>query len=194
MTAGLFCARGYRLLNGWCRPETARACAAERIREHEVARTTVIRDQHVRQEWAQSVVRTPRLLYVVRNLLGPDVAVPWQLDGVIDRHVLDAGRSVSLWLALTDTTAGLHVIPGSQRADYPPYGGAVQRQDLAQGLSIERPAGSGLLMDTRLVHRCLPHQGSAPRVAVSVRYVAPGAVARREHAQPDLRPVSGTSW
>lgn len=138
---GLLGAEGHRTLRQWSVPARVRARATELIAENRRSGREVVRNPHRDQEWARSIVRSPRLLNSVQDLLGPDVAVentflvvkwpgrdfevPWHQDGINDRIELDPERSVAAWLALTDAgpdSGCLHVVPGSQRSGYLAYG------------------------------------------------------------------------
>ncbi|MFF9897741.1 phytanoyl-CoA dioxygenase family protein [Streptomyces longispororuber] len=225
MSGGLLGAGGYRCLRGWCTPGYARARTAELVAAHRATRTEIVRNPHLSAEWARAVVRAPRLLAAVQDLIGRDVAVentflvlkwpyqnfavPWHQDGLNDRVILHPARSVAAWLALTDTgplNGCLHVIPGSQRGGYLPYGPEPGRHarrgrglgarvaEGTWGVPMPMAAGSGLLMDVRLLHRSLSNAGEGARLGLAIRYVAPGAVAMRDGSSPSLDPVSGTGW
>ncbi|MFG2525999.1 phytanoyl-CoA dioxygenase family protein [Streptomyces sp. NPDC048527] len=147
--------------------------------------------------------------FLVIKWPGRDFEVPWHQDGINDRLVLDPQRSLAVWLALTDAPLDggcLHLIPGAQQPGYLSYdveldGGAargralgVRINDGARGVPVARPAGSGLLMDTRLVHCSHANRGQSPRVGLNIRYVAPDAVEMRDGTSPSLVPVCGTGW
>ncbi|MCX4738715.1 phytanoyl-CoA dioxygenase family protein [Streptomyces antibioticus] len=222
---GLLGAAGFRRVTDWAAPGKARARAAEIIAGQRSGGGEVLRNPHRDQEWAQSVVRTPRLLNAVRDLIGPDVAVentfgvvkwpgrpfevPWHQDGINDRLELDPLRSLAAWLALTDADAAsgcLHVVPGSHRGGYLPYAveavtGAARGRALGVHVTDGAPvepvpvrAGSGLLMDTRLVHSSPSNLGTGARVGLNIRFVAPGGVRMRDGSDPSLTPISGTGW
>ena len=224
-TEGRLGASGYRLVTEWAPSSRARARAAEVVAAQRGAAREVLRNPHHDQEWAQSIVRTPRLLNAVQDVIGPDVAVensflvikwpgkdfevPWHQDGTNDRLELDPERSVAAWVALTDayvSSGCLHLVPGSQRAGYLPFEaepahGAVRGRALGirvadgtTGVPVPVRAGSGLLMDTRLVHCSHTNRGSGARVGLNIRYVAPGAVSMRDGSSPSLDPVIGTGW
>ncbi|MGP4089114.1 phytanoyl-CoA dioxygenase family protein [Streptomyces sp. KR55] len=224
-TYELLGAAGHRIVHQWAVPAKARARAAELVAAHRGTAREVVRNPHRDQEWAQSIVRAPRLLNAVRDLIGPDVAVentflvikwpgrdfeiPWHQDGINDRIELDPARSVAAWLALTDArvdTGCLHIVPGSQRAGYLPYGaeedtGASRGRALGahvaegtRGVPVSVDAGSGLLMDVRLLHRSHSNRGNGVRLGLNIRYVAPGGVQMRDGSSPSLEPISGTGW
>ncbi|WP_329127355.1 phytanoyl-CoA dioxygenase family protein [Streptomyces sp. NBC_01465] len=222
---GLLGAGGSRFVADWATAAAARARAAALVVEHRTSRTEVLRNPHQSEEWARAVVRSPRLLAAVSAVIGPDVAVentflvikwpgsifevPWHQDGINDRIELDPKRSVAAWLALTDArqdSGCLHVMPGSQRAGYLPYGaeddsGAVRGRALGavvpagvRGVPVPVMAGSGLLMDPQLLHRSGSNQGEGARLGLNIRFVAPDGVQMRDGSSPSLVPVSGSGW
>ncbi|MGW2067317.1 phytanoyl-CoA dioxygenase family protein [Streptomyces sp. NPDC001953] len=147
--------------------------------------------------------------FLVIKWPGRDFEVPWHQDGINHRLELDPHRSVAAWVALTDadeSTGCLHVIPGSHRAGYlsfeaEPANGAARGRalgvhvgDTASGLPVAVPAGSGLLMDTRLVHCSHSNTGAGARIGLNIRFVAPGAVSMRDGSSPSPTPISGTGW
>jgi ectoine hydroxylase-related dioxygenase (phytanoyl-CoA dioxygenase family) len=128
---------GYRTGMSWNTSSRARARSAEIIAEHRGDMTEVVRDVHLRTEWAALAVRSPHLLGHVQKAIGASVAVentfmvikwpgrsfevPWHQDGINTRMSLDPERSVAAWLAVTDATTVngcLQVIPGSHAAGY----------------------------------------------------------------------------
>ncbi|MFC9915364.1 phytanoyl-CoA dioxygenase family protein [Streptomyces sp. NPDC127197] len=139
-TDGLLGPDGYKVLSHWTTPAKANARATELIVAHRGTLQEVVANPHLMEEWAQTLVRAPRLVAAVQELIGPGVAVensflvikwpsqdfevPWHQDGTNDRLELDPQRSVAAWLALTDAdekTGCLRVLPGSQRVGYRPY-------------------------------------------------------------------------
>ncbi|MFD7409893.1 phytanoyl-CoA dioxygenase family protein [Streptomyces sp. NPDC059866] len=224
-TDGLLGPDGYKVLSQWTNPAQAKARATELVVAHRSELREVVANPHLTQEWAQTLVRSARLVAAVQELIGPDVAVentflvikwpgqsfevPWHQDGINDRLDLDPDRSVAAWVALTDaeSDAGcLHVLPGSQRAGYLPYKaeaatGAARGRALGvrmgldvRGVPVPVRAGSGLLMDTRLVHCSHSNNWVGARVGLNVRFVAPGAVSMRDGSSPSLAPITGTGW
>ncbi|MFI1174209.1 phytanoyl-CoA dioxygenase family protein [Streptomyces melanogenes] len=132
---------GYRTGLEWNTNSRTRARAAEIIAQYRADQTEVVRDAHLRSEWAAHAVRSPELLDRVQHAIGASVAVentflmikwpgrdfpvPWHQDGVNPRMQLDPERSVAAWLAVTDATTVngcLQVIPGSHAAGYLDYG------------------------------------------------------------------------
>lgn len=131
---------GYRTGLEWNTHSRARARAAEIIAEHRAEQTEVVRDAHLRFDWAAHAVRSPELLRTVPETTGGAVAVektflmvkwpgrdfpvPWHQDGTNPRIRLDPELSVAAWLAMTDATTVsgcLQVVPGSHATGYPDY-------------------------------------------------------------------------
>ncbi|MFI2300200.1 phytanoyl-CoA dioxygenase family protein [Actinacidiphila glaucinigra] len=147
--------------------------------------------------------------FLVIKWPGADFEVPWHQDGINTRLELDPYRSVAAWVALTDadeTTGCLHVVPESQRAGYLPYeteaaSGArrgralgVRVDDSVTQVAVPVRAGSGVLMDTRLLHCSHSNTGTGARVGLNIRYVAPGAIAMRDGSSPSPTAITGTGW
>lgn len=222
---GVLGSRGLREHLAWGTAAAARARAALLVAEYRERNTEIVKNPHTDQAWGRAAVRSPDLLAAVRSAIGTAVAVehtflvvkwpgrafevPWHQDGTDERIELDPARSVSAWLAITDATTSsgcLHVVPGSQRLGYLPYGaeddhGAERgRAGQSSGFTaqdttaIPVPAGGAVLMDSRLLHRSGSNTGDGPRIGLNVRYVAPGAARMRDRTSPSLDPISGSGW
>lgn len=209
----------------WAMPDAACFQAGELVAQNGPHHREIVKNPHRDAEWARTAVCSPLLLNAVQAAIGPDVAVentflvvkwpgsdfeiPWHQDGIDQRIELDPDRSVSAWLAVTDATASngcLHVVPGSQRLGYLPYGleeahgGERGRAGRAVGFSCDHSvpipvrAGHVILLDVRLLHRSGPNRDQYVRIGLNVRYVAPGGVRMRDHTSPQLDPISGTGW
>lgn len=222
---GLLGRDGYARVRNWGTASQARARSVMLLAEYRSDSREVVKNVHLSHEWAQAAVRAPRLLSAVRGLLGDSVAVentflvikwpgrsfsiPWHQDGINDGLVLDPGRSVAAWLALTDALPDmgcLRVVPGSPARGYMPYEaepatGATRGRALGVVLppgSVVRPvpvrAGDGLLMDPRLLHSSGPNLSDQPRIGLNIRYVAPDGCVRRDSTSSSLYPLCGTGW
>ncbi|MFH8591597.1 phytanoyl-CoA dioxygenase family protein [Streptomyces rimosus] len=107
---------GWRSID-WGEARTLRDQLTDRYRS---TRTEIVRNPHCDLPQARAIVRSPRLLDQVREVIGPNIAVehsdltfkwpgstfeePWHQGGINDRLQLDPDRSVTAWLALTDVT------------------------------------------------------------------------------------------
>ncbi|WP_232792387.1 phytanoyl-CoA dioxygenase family protein [Actinacidiphila yeochonensis] len=211
----------------WTSPGAARTRAARIVAEQRTLGPEIVRNPHLSQPWARAAVRA--LAGAARSVIGPAVAVentflvitgsghpfeiPWHQDGIGQRVELDPARSVSAWLALTDTGVDngcLQVLPGSHRRGYLPYaaeapmgaapGQAPQAQgttnvpDSGNAVPLPLRAGHAFLFDVRLLHRSGSAGREGARVGLNVRYLAPGGAHRRDPAYPGLDILSGSGW
>ena len=140
---------------------------------------------------------------------GDRFTVPAHQDGINDRIQLDPARSVAVWLAVSEATAVngcLEIVPGSHRGGYLPFhragspaGDGRRPLTLAAGdgdgfTPVPLDGGQACVLDVRLVHRSGPNTGSAPRIGLNIRYVAPGGWIIRDGPGPHLLPVAGDRW
>lgn len=169
---------GYRVGLEWNPNGRARALAAEIIDEHRGEQREVVRDVHLRSEWAAHAVRSPELLGRVQETIGESVAVentflmikwpgrdfpvPWHQDGINPRLQLDPERSVAAWLAITDATTVngcLQVIPGSHAAGYVDYereqGGERRGRALGVRVMASGPHERGVWLPLNAGQACL---------------------------------------
>ncbi|GIF45403.1 phytanoyl-CoA dioxygenase family protein [Actinoplanes xinjiangensis] len=199
---------------------------AIRVAQHVSGRGDIVRQPWLTLPEIAVLVRRPVIVNAVADLIGPDIAleggflltkwpgadfrVPWHQDGAGVDMELDPERSVTVWMALTEATAGngaLRVIPGSHMHGYlptrreDPHGGQHGRAlttDVPPGnlspVVAELAAGQALAMDVRLLHSSPPNTSGRPRIGLNLRYVAPGAVLRRDGQEPHLYPIAGPSW
>lgn len=193
---------------------------AKRLRETTGTGNVTV-NPHAAEAWARELVASPAVVETVTGLIGPDVAVentflmikrpgdgfavPPHQDGINDRIELDPARAVAVWLAISPATPEngcLEVVPGSQRRGYLQYHRAGEAgSPLTTGLHGEagfvpvrlRP-GQACALDVRLLHRSGPNNGTAPRIGLNIRYVAPGGLQARRLPAPDLFPVAGNRW
>ena len=140
----------------------------------------------------------PRLQGLVQSLLGPQMRVSyttgmitypghrrgsWHADWPFNQH--NAGHVpapypdavmhlTSIWMLseFTRENGATLVVPGSHRSANNPSGGngVDERAAYPTERQVCGPAGSVLLMDSRLWHSISAHRGTAPRVAVVVRW------------------------
>ena len=113
-------------------------------------RTVEVRQMHLHFAWAYQLASHPRILDAVQDLLGPNlliwatelfakhpqdaaVSIAWHRDGAY--MGLDAERTLTAWLALTDSTAengGMRVACEPNRTEYlelpRPKGGVTRRK------------------------------------------------------------------
>ncbi|RLU82056.1 phytanoyl-CoA dioxygenase [Streptomyces griseocarneus] len=140
--------------------------------------------------------------------------VPWHQDGINERLQLDPGLAVTAWLSISGADAdngAVAVLPGSHTAGWRPFTAdaatgpegsgrgrplvIAEPSDADQACVVAVPAGEALLMDVRLLHRSGPNTTARHRIALNIRYVAPGGVRPRGgHPMPQLDRVCGPGW
>lgn len=157
---------------------------------------------HLLMKWLADVVRDPRILDPVEDLIGPDILcwtthwfvkearspqyVSWHQDS--QYWGLDTEELVSVWLALSPSTVAsgcLRLLPGSHRA--PPMahvdtyaednmltrGQEIRGIDEAGAVELEVPPGEIALFDYRLAHASHPNRTGDRRIGVGIRYIPP---------------------
>ena len=188
-------------------PEEARACRA-RLEVFEAEHGGPLRAHlrhraHVFLVWLDELVRHPRILDPIEEVLGPDLLVwsstlfikeggdgthvPWHQDS--RAYGARAPDVVTAWVALTESTSengGLQVIPGShQRGElqhvvqHVPDSLLTRRREVALGVNepeartIGLRAGEMSLHHSSLVHGSPPNRTADRRIGVAIRYVRP---------------------
>jgi ectoine hydroxylase-related dioxygenase (phytanoyl-CoA dioxygenase family) len=182
----------------------------------------VTANPHISEAWARELAASPAVVEKVTGLIGPDVAVentflmvkrpgdgftvPPHQDGINDRIELDPAKAVAVWLAISPATPEngcLEVVPRSYQHGYLPYHRAAEPGSPLTTGPLEGNAGfvpvrlwpgQACALDVRLLHRSGPNNGTAPRIGLNIRYVAPGGLQVRRLPAPDLFPVAGNRW
>jgi ectoine hydroxylase-related dioxygenase (phytanoyl-CoA dioxygenase family) len=185
------------------------AAECRRRLEIELARTggrpdTRLRNNtHLLLRWAAELVRDPRVVDVVEDVLGPDLLVlrstlfvkaPSDSGYVAWHHdlaywELSSERMVTAWIALTDSTtanACVRVVPGSHREPVLPHrlgrdpnNRLVRGQLVAAEIAPERVAcielraGQLALHHGRTLHSSPANPSGALRAGLAVRYISP---------------------
>jgi ectoine hydroxylase-related dioxygenase (phytanoyl-CoA dioxygenase family) len=152
-------------------------------------------------EWAAALVRDPRVLDAVEDVIGPDIMVfhtttwwkakkspnrvPWHQDGTY--FGLAPYEHVTAWVALSDSnerTGCVRILPGSHRSGQMPH---ADHRDPAlmlsrgQTIQVERdPAraepmvlrpGEFSLHHTMAVHASDPNTGDDDRIGIGISYI-----------------------
>ena len=151
--------------------------------------------------WAAELVRHPRILDAVEELIGPDILVfhttiwlkeprstnfvPWHQDATY--FGLDPHEHVTAWVALTASTPEkgcVQVMPGSHRSGQRPH--RDQRDPaamLSRGQTLADTVDESAVVDlvlqpgevslhhTLLVHRSGPNRSDERRIDVGISYV-----------------------
>ena len=175
------------------------ACDELEIRLGGKPRTVEVRQMHLHLPWAYELASHPRVLDAVEDLLGPNllvwatelfakhpqdsfVSIGWHRD---DPYMgLDAERTVTAWIALSESTAAngcMKVVVESDRRK----AAAMSSKSSAsrknhETLDVVLRAGEMSLHDPYVLHGSGPNQSSDKRVGFVIRYVS-----------ADARPASG---
>lgn len=174
---------------------------------------------HLYLKWVSDVIRHPRVVGAVTDVLGRDVLLwrstffikaagdsaytAWHQDSVYWRF--DCGDVMSVWVALTDSTVAngcVRFVPGSHRQPEMPHRPAFDRRNVllrGQVISAEIPldrtvpavlaAGQASVHHVGIVHGSLPNQTPTMRAGLVLRFIA--AHARRTGLRESAMLVSG---
>ena len=158
---------------------------------------------HAHSPWFNALVRHPRILDAIEDLIGPDILVwtstffikeagsathaAWHQDG--GYFGLEPKQSVCAWVALTDASreAGCMEQLSFQGAprlyQHSPMGlpnsinragqTIVEDFDPANPAAMALPAGSFSLHHELAIHRSAPNHASHRRIGIGLNYVAP---------------------
>ncbi|MGE0417994.1 MAG: phytanoyl-CoA dioxygenase family protein [Acetobacteraceae bacterium] len=158
---------------------------------------------HAHSPWFNNLIRHPRILDAVEDVIGPDILVwtstffikephsatyaAWHQDGTY--FGLNPQASVCAWVALTDATreAGcmeqlsfhgqprqLHHAPLGLPNSINRAGQTIMEDfDQTSPVAMALPAGSCSLHHELAVHRSAPNNASHRRVGIGLNYVAP---------------------
>lgn len=157
---------------------------------------------HLLLPWLADLVRDPRIVGPVQDLLGPDVLcwssiffakqpdarsfVAWHQDATY--WGLSSADVVTAWVAFTPSTPEngcLRVVPGTHKIEHLPHR---DRDDAANLLSrgqeiavdVDEAAAVDLVLSpgemslhhVRLVHGSEPNRSAGPRIGYAIRYIA----------------------
>jgi len=155
------------------------------------------------QTWAADLVRHPKVLDAVEDVLGPDFLcwgqslfvkephdpgfVSWHQDSTY--WGLSKPDVVTAWIALspaTELSGCMKVVPGSQTWEQIEHIDTLDKHNLltrGQEIAVEVNEEDGVLMplqpgelslhNVRLVHGSAPNQSDYRRIGVAIRYIAP---------------------
>ncbi len=160
---------------------------------------------HLLFRWLADLIRTPRLLDAVEDLIGPDILcwttnwwikepgspsfVSWHQDS--NYWGVDTDHLVSAWVALSPATVEsgcMRLIPGSHRGPALPHRDTwhddnmlTRGQEISAGIDedeavdIEVATGDAALFAYRVAHASHPNRAKDRRIAVAIRYIPPDA-------------------
>jgi hypothetical protein len=156
---------------------------------------------HLLFTWLADLIRHPRILDAVEDLIGPDILcwgssfftkeprnpgfVSWHQDSTY--WGLDPADVVTAWIAFSDSTAAngaMRVIPGTHRLDqvvhrdtFQPDNMLSRGQEVAvevderQAAMLELAAGEMSLHHVRLIHGSDPNPSDTRRIGFAIRYI-----------------------
>jgi chlorinating enzyme len=165
------------------------------------------------QTWAADLVRHPKILDAVEDVLGPDIFcwgqslfikdahdpgfVTWHQDGTY--WGLSEPDVVTAWIALspaTELSGCMKVVPGTHTMELQEHTDTLDKNNLltrGQEIAVEVNEEDGVFMPlrpgeislhhVRLVHGSSPNQSDDRRIGVAVRYIAPHV--KQEMAEQD---------
>jgi ectoine hydroxylase-related dioxygenase (phytanoyl-CoA dioxygenase family) len=156
---------------------------------------------HLLFTWLDDLIRHPRILDAVEDVIGPDILcwgtsfftkerrdpsyVSWHQDSTY--WGLEPPDIVTAWVAFTDSTAAngaMRVIPGSHKLDQVPHRDTFAADNLLsrgqeimvdvderQAVMLELAAGEMSLHHVRLIHGSDPNPSDDRRIGFAIRYI-----------------------
>jgi ectoine hydroxylase-related dioxygenase (phytanoyl-CoA dioxygenase family) len=156
---------------------------------------------HLLFTWLNELVRHPRILDAVEDVIGPDILcwgssffikepcnpgfVSWHQDSTY--WGLDPADVITAWVAFTDSSAAngaMRVIPGSHTMDQVPHRDTFRPENLlsrgqeimvdvdaSQAAMLELSAGEMSLHHVRLIHGSDPNPSGDRRIGFAIRYI-----------------------
>jgi len=150
------------------------------------------------------LIRSPRILDMVEDLIGPDIMV-WSTDWWIkEAHSpafvswhqdsqywgLDTTRLMTVWVALsaaTEQSGCMRLLPGSHLGPDLPHtetyhddnmltrGQSIECIDENQAKSLQVPNGHAAMFAFRIAHASHPNRSDDRRIGYAIRYIPPDA-------------------
>jgi non-haem Fe2+, alpha-ketoglutarate-dependent halogenase len=156
---------------------------------------------HLLFTWLNELIRHPRILDAVQDIIGPDILcwgtsffikerrnpgyVSWHQDSTY--WGLDPADVVTAWVALTDSTpanGAMRVVPGTHKLDQVPHHDTFRPENLlSRGQEImvdvderdatmlQLEAGEMSLHHVRLIHGSDPNPSDQRRIGFAIRYI-----------------------
>lgn len=156
---------------------------------------------HLLYTWVDELMRHPRILDAVEDLIGPDIlcwnTVWWIKEARSDTYVswhqdrlyvgLDSEDFVTAWLALSPATVAsgcMRILPGSHREEMLPHVDKFQENNLlsrgqeiavpvdeARAVPMELAPGEISLHNVGLAHASAPNRTDDRRIGLSLHYI-----------------------
>ncbi len=156
---------------------------------------------HVLYRWIDELIRHPRILDAVEDLIGPDIlcwnTVWWIKEPMSPTYVswhqdrlyvgLDTDDFVTAWLALspsTDESGCVRILPGSHRQDILPHVDEFAENNLlsrgqeiavpvdeTQAVNMTLAPGQISLHNVRLAHASATNQSTDRRIGLSMHFI-----------------------
>ena len=160
---------------------------------------------HLLFRWLADLIRSPRLLDAVEDLIGPNIMCwgsQWWIKEPRSAHFvswhqdsqywgIDSDNLVSVWVALSPATVEsgcIRCVPGSHLGPDMPHCDTWQDDNMLsrgqqiavdvdedEAVNIEVGAGEAALFAYRLAHASYPNRSDDRRIAIAIRYIPPDA-------------------
>jgi len=156
---------------------------------------------HLLFTWLADLVRHPRILDAVEDLIGPNILcwgssffikeprnpgfVSWHQDSTY--WGLEPADVVTAWVALSDSSAAngaMRVVPGTHKLDQIPHNDTFRPENLlsrgqeimvdvdeSRAVMMELAAGEMSLHHVRLIHGSDPNPSDLRRIGFAIRYI-----------------------
>ena len=156
---------------------------------------------HLLFTWADQLVRHPKILDAVEDVIGPDILcwttnffikeasnpgfVSWHQDATY--WGLEPDDVITAWVAFTDATPEngyMHFLPGSHRTEQLPHVDTFHKDNLlsrgqeiavevdkSKGVGVALKAGEMSLHHIKLVHGSEPNRTNDRRIGLAIRYI-----------------------
>ena len=157
---------------------------------------------HLLFKWLSDLIRSPRILDTVEDIIGPDILV-WSTDWWIKEanspqfvswHQdsqywgLDTDKLVTVWIALSPSTIQsgcMRVLPGSHQGPDLTHeetyhddnmltrGQSIGDIDEDKAVNLVVDTGQAVLFAFRIAHASYPNQTDDRRIGLAIRYIPP---------------------
>ena len=167
---------------------------------------------HLLFKWLSDLIRSPRILDAVEDLIGPNLLV-WSTDWWIKEAQspqfvswhqdsqywgLDTRKLVTVWVALSPSTTEsgcMRILPGSHLGpdllhkdtfhddNMLTRGQQIENIDENLAVNLEVDTGKAVIFAFRIAHASHPNRSNDRRIGLAIRYIPPDA--RQQYAETD---------